>query len=92
MRDELRSFIVESLRTMNYDVSDVTDDSELGPAGLDLESLALAELAVQIEDEYRVKFDDDDMETLALMTLGEFSTVMAERVEAARAGTADSTV
>jgi len=92
MRDELRSFIVESLRTMNYDVSDVTDDSELGPAGLDLESLALAELAVQIEDEYRVKFDDDDMETLALMTLGEFSTVMAERVEAARAGAADSTV
>jgi acyl carrier protein len=92
MRDELRSFIVESLRTMNYDVSDVTDDSELGPAGLDLESLALAELAVQIEDEYRVKFDDDDMETLALMTLGEFSTVMAEQVEAARAGAADSTV
>jgi acyl carrier protein len=85
MRDELRRFVIDAIRQMNYDVSEVTDETELGPAGLDLESLALAELAVQLEDHYRLKFSDDDMETLALMSLGEFSTVLSERIEAARA-------
>jgi acyl carrier protein len=85
MKDELRTFIVDALREMNYDVSEVTDDTELGPAGLDLESLALAELAVRLEDSYQLKFSDDDMETLALMTLDEFTTVLADRLAAAPA-------
>ena len=44
----------------------------LGPAGADLESLALAELAVRVEDRFGVKFDDDESEMLAGMTVGEF--------------------
>jgi acyl carrier protein len=88
MNDELRDFTLQALREMNYDVSDVTGDTDLGPAGLDLESLALAELAVRLEDEYKLTFSDDDIETLALMTLDEFTTVLAERLKAA----ADSAV
>src|SRR5436305_4129943 len=80
MKDELRQFIIDSLRSMNYDVSDVDDSTELGPAGLDLESLALAELAVRLEDQYGLKFSDDDMESLALMSLGEFAEAMAARL------------
>jgi acyl carrier protein len=80
MKDELREFILAALREMNYDVSEVDDDTELGPAGLDLESLALAELAGPLEDQYQQKFSDDDMETLALMTLDEFTTVLAQRL------------
>jgi acyl carrier protein len=95
-KDELRSFIIESLRKMNYDVSEITDKTDLGPAGLDLESLAFAELAILIEDQYKVKFNDDDMESLAQLPVGEFVTVLAERVESAAGGaskdTADSTV
>ncbi|KAA2257281.1 acyl carrier protein [Solihabitans fulvus] len=87
MKDELRRFIIEALREMNYDVSDVSDTTELGPAGLDLESLALADLAVQLEDQYGIKFGDDDMESLALLTLAEFTTVLADHV-AARNGAA----
>lgn len=83
MTDDVRAFTIEALRKMNYDVADVTDDTELGPAGLDLESLALADLAVQLEDHYHVKFDDDDMESLALMTLAEFTAAMSERIAAA---------
>ncbi|HVV19540.1 MAG TPA: phosphopantetheine-binding protein [Pseudonocardiaceae bacterium] len=83
MTDDVRAFTIEALRKMNYDVADVTDDTELGPAGLDLESLALADLAVQLEDHYHVKFDDDDMERLALMTLAEFTAAMSERIAAA---------
>ena len=90
MKDELRQFTIDALREMNYDVSEVTDDTELGPAGLDLESLALAELAVRLEDRYKIKFSDDDMETLALMTLDEFTTALAQRLSAEPA--ADATV
>lgn len=88
MTDDVRAFTIEALRKMNYDVSEVTDETELGPAGLDLESLALADLAVQLEDQYHVKFDDDDMESLALMTLAEFTTALADRIAAAADGAA----
>lgn len=84
MRDQIHDFLLEALRGMNYDVSEVTGDTDLGPAGLDLESLALADLAVQVEEEYEIKFSMDDMETTALMTLDEFTAEVAARV----AGTA----
>jgi acyl carrier protein len=82
MTDDIREFTVDALHKMNYDVTDINDDTELGPAGLDLESLALADLAVQLEDHYHVKFNDDDMETLALMTLAEFTAAMRARIDA----------
>ena len=82
MEAEIREFTVDALRKMNYDVSEVDDETQLGPAGLDLESLALADLAVQLEDQFHVKFNDDDMETLALMTLSEFAKTLADRVAA----------
>lgn len=89
MKDEVCKFVVESLGKMNYDVSDVTPDTDLGPAGLDLESLAIAELAVQVEDEFGVQFTDDDTETLALMTLGEFGAEVAKRIAAEPAAKAE---
>ncbi len=82
MKDEVCTFVVESVRNMNYDVSGVTGDTDLGPTGLDLESLALAELAIQVEDEFGVKFTDDDTETLALMTLDEFGAEVVRRMAA----------
>lgn len=88
MQDTIRRFVVNALSEMNYDVSEVTGDTDLGPAGLDLESLALAELAVQVEDEFGVAFSDDDMESTALMTLDEFTAEVARRATAGVGGTA----
>lgn len=82
MRDEVRTFVVQQLADMNYDVDDLDDDTTLGPSGIDLESLALADLAVRVEDRYGLKFADDESEKLALMTVGEFTTMVAERVAA----------
>jgi len=42
MSETIREAIVEALGRMDYDVSDVTGDTILGPAGLDLESLSVA--------------------------------------------------
>jgi acyl carrier protein len=76
---EIRAFVIETLREMNYDTEGIEDDSTLGPAGVDLESLALAELAVRVEDKYGVRFAEEESEELALMTVGEFTRTVAER-------------
>ena len=76
---EIRAFVLETLAEMNYDIEGVDDDSTLGPAGVDLESLALAELAVRVEDRFGVRFAEEESEELALMTVGEFTRTVAER-------------
>jgi len=85
MIDEIRQFVLDSLTEMNYSTDDIEDDTVLGPAGADLESLALAELAVRVEDHFGVKFDDDEIETLAGMTVGEFCRAVAPRIQPASA-------
>jgi acyl carrier protein len=80
MREEVREFVVAQLQDMNYDTEGIDDDTTLGPAGVDLESLALADLSVRVEDRFGVRFSDDESEELALMTVGEFTTAVAGRV------------
>ncbi|MFF1816269.1 acyl carrier protein [Kribbella sp. NPDC051587] len=80
MKDEVRAFVIAQLQDMNYDVEGIDDETTLGPAGVDLESLALADLSVRVEDKYGVRFSDDESEQLALMTVGEFTTEVAGRV------------
>ena len=77
--DSIREFIIDSLRAMNYDVEGIDNDTELGPRGADLESLALAELAIRVEDRFAVRFYGDEADELALMTVGEFCEIVAAR-------------
>jgi acyl carrier protein len=91
MSADIRTFVIGSLKEMNYDVSDIDDDSVLGPAGLDLESLAVAELAVRVEDEYDVRFSDEEQESAGMWTLGEFVAAVSGR-RRERAGAQDSAV
>ncbi|MEV0799778.1 acyl carrier protein [Kribbella sp. NPDC050281] len=80
MKDEVRAFVIAQLQDMNYDTEGIDDETTLGPAGVDLESLALADLSVRVEDRFGVRFSDDESEQLALMTVGEFTTEVAGRV------------
>jgi len=80
MQNEVRDFVIASLIDMNYDVEGLDDDTTLGPSGLDLESLALADLLMRTEDHYRFRFRAEESEALALMTVGEFTAAVAERV------------
>jgi acyl carrier protein len=77
--DSIREFVIDSLRVMNYDVAGIGDDTELGPRGADLESLAIAELAIRVEDRFAVKFDKEEAGVLALLTVGEFCELVAAR-------------
>jgi acyl carrier protein len=81
--NQIRQFFLDSLTEMNYSTDGIDDDTALGPAGADLESLSLAELAVRVEDRFGVRFDDDEAEKLAGMTVGEFVAAVAERRSAA---------
>jgi len=82
MKDQVRQFVFDSLTAMNYSTEGIDDDTTLGPSGADLQSLALAELAVRVEDQYGVQFSDDESEMLAGMTVGEFAELVASRVQA----------
>jgi len=85
MIDKIRQFVLDSLTDMNYSIEDIDDDTALGPAGADLESLALAELAVRVEDHFKVQFGDDESETLSGMTVGEFCATVQQRIASAAA-------
>jgi acyl carrier protein len=78
-RDSIRAFIIASLRAMNYDVEGIGNETELGPRGADLESLALAELVIRVEDRFAVKFDWDEAGQLAVLTVGELCDLVAAR-------------
>ncbi|MDX6263496.1 MAG: acyl carrier protein [Kribbellaceae bacterium] len=80
MRERVREFVLAQLQDMNYDIAGIDDQTTLGPAGVDLESLALADLSVRVEDKFGVRFSDDESEELALMTVGEFTNAVASRV------------
>jgi acyl carrier protein len=85
MRDQVYQFVIDALRDMNYSVDGVDEQTTLGPAGVDLESLALAELGVRVEDKFGVRFADEEAEELAGYTVGEFASMVAQRYELARA-------
>jgi acyl carrier protein len=86
MSQDTRSFIIESLRQMHYDVSAVGGDTPLGPTGMDLESLAVAELALMVEQEYGVRFGDEDAERTARMTVDEFAAEVDRQAQPAPSG------
>ena len=79
MSADVVAFTIESLRQMNFDVDGAGAHTVFGPAGVDLDSLAIAELALRVEDAYGVKFGEEDMERLAIMSLGEFAADVSTR-------------
>ncbi|MEU7619485.1 acyl carrier protein [Micromonospora rifamycinica] len=85
MTDEIRAFLFAALTEMKYDIADADDDTVFGPAGLDVDSLGLAELAVRVEDRFGVSFDDDEAEALSMMTVGEFCRTVSLRIQPASA-------
>lgn len=85
MIDTIRQFIFDSLQEMDCDIDDLDENSQLGPRGADLSSLSLAELALRVEDEYGIRFGEEETEKLAGLTVAQFCAVVAERTSMAKA-------
>jgi acyl carrier protein len=81
--DEIKAFAFEALKEMNYDTSAFDGDTLLGPAGVDLESLALAELGVRLEERFGIRFSDDELDEIAALTIDEFCAAVATRLTTA---------
>jgi acyl carrier protein len=77
--EQTLAFIINALRQMHYKVDGFDADTMLGPAGMDLESLAVVELSYRLDDAYGARFNEDDMEQLAVMTLGGLATEVQRR-------------
>ena len=85
LNTEVRDFVLQSLVEMNagVDVDEFDEDAPLGPAGADLDSLVLAELAVRVEEQYGVKFSADENEELPALTIREFCDRVAAHEQGA---------
>jgi acyl carrier protein len=77
--EEVIAFTIKSLEEMNLPVEGAGLDTMIGPSGMDLDSLAVAELAARLEDSFGVSFPEDEMDQLGIMTLGEFADTVAQR-------------
>jgi acyl carrier protein len=79
--EEVLAFAVKSLEEMNFNVEGVSPEMMIGPAGVDIDSLGFAELVARLEDRFGANFPDDEVEQLAIMTLGEISDTVAQRAQ-----------
>lgn len=79
--EEVVAFTIESLEEMNVTVDGVDERTTIGPSGVDLDSLAVSELTFRIEDRFGVTFPEDEVEQLAVMTLGQFGETVAKRTQ-----------
>lgn len=77
--EDVATFIVKALEEMNLDIEDVGVETMMGPSGVDLDSLALAELVARLEDGFGATFPEDEVEEMAIMTLGEFAELVVKR-------------
>ena len=80
MKDQVFQFVVGVLNDMDYSTKGVDLDTTLGPSGVDMESLELAELGVRVEDRFGVRFVADEAEELASLSIGEFADLVLQRL------------
>lgn len=74
LHKEIREFVLSTIvEDMNHplDSDEINDDSPLGSAGIDLDSLSLIELTMRLERRFGVQFPDTDIEPVGAMKLGE---------------------
>ncbi|MDN3259832.1 phosphopantetheine-binding protein [Streptomyces sp. CSDS2] len=88
MQEEIRTFVLAVIRDIiNLPVPEDADEATpLGPEGLELESLAMIELLLQLEGEYGIELPEEDVDPERVQTLGQLVQVVADRRGAVGAG------
>jgi acyl carrier protein len=82
--DEIRRIAVDTLikaKRAEDLIGTVTDDTFLGPGGLSVNSLALLQAFVMIENRFGFVFDDALVANAKLSTVGEFVTLVQQALD-----------
>lgn len=83
VEEQVKTFALRIItERMNYplNLEGIDDDTSLGPAGINLESLAFVELTLHIQSEYDIVIPDEDLNELAGMTVGQFAKNIVARI------------
>lgn len=83
--DDMRDFVVKALDEMSFPVEGITDDTNIGPEGVGMDSLAFAEVIVQVEEAYGVRFDPEEASGSTDISLGGFAKRLVSSLESAKA-------
>jgi len=67
---ELKALIVEKLRLEDVTPEDIKDDEPLFGAGLGLDSVDALELAMHVEQKYKIKISDEALAKEAFQSVG----------------------
>lgn len=86
MTTPVHDFLVKTLEAMNFPTDGLTDATPLGENGLELESLSVAELVMQLEEEYGIGFPDEEVEAMPGATFGQLRAGVEARVAALAGG------
>lgn len=78
MKGKVREYLNKSLREMGYNIPEKEDMSVLN---LGLSSFYLMKLIVEIENEFDITFDFEDMDFSNFNTLDKISDIVARYVE-----------
>ena len=83
MDDDLDRFLRTSLGQMNFQVDGIGANTPLGPAGLDVDSLARVEIAMRVDDDYGVRLSEEDITSIQELTVGQLLDLLRSRIRGA---------
>lgn len=88
MERQVRQFVLGKARfVLGDDIpDDLPGDTLLGPGGLDLDSLSLAEIAVLAEQEFGIQITEEELDGQAELTLDAFCALVAGRATTSSTG------
>ncbi|MBW7477306.1 acyl carrier protein [Paenibacillus oenotherae] len=85
MQEQVKNYVLTLITdklNLPVDRSAVTNDTPLVKGGLGLESLAVVELTLNLENEFKVTIPDEDVEKMAAFTLGDLVNYVVEKAAA----------
>lgn len=93
MKDSVVEYVLSVLIDefhLPIDSAKFTNDTELGPRGLNLESLTFVDLVFRLEDRYRISIREDDYAKISSFTVGELAAYIERAAAAAPASEAEA--
>lgn len=89
IRDQLKHLIIKSLRFPDLKPKDLPNDQQLLGSGLDIDSVDILQLIVDIERHFGIKLVTDEFDREAWKDLSSLAETIEEKLKAASSATSD---